>query len=72
MSISLSSSDDDDEKYIDKDFLDDIDKKIALSGGKRTIEPLSKGGGNPLIKVLLDFLLEKQRLLILFVVTAKF
>eukprot|EP00291_Cryptomonas_curvata_P010954 CAMPEP_0172190874 /NCGR_PEP_ID=MMETSP1050-20130122/23364_1 /TAXON_ID=233186 /ORGANISM="Cryptomonas curvata, Strain CCAP979/52" /LENGTH=87 /DNA_ID=CAMNT_0012865813 /DNA_START=120 /DNA_END=379 /DNA_ORIENTATION=- len=41
MSISLSSSSDD-EKYINKDFLRDIDEKIAVSGGSRTLQPLSR------------------------------
>jgi hypothetical protein len=39
MSISLSSSSDD-EKYID--FLRDIDEKIAESGGSRTLPPISR------------------------------
>lgn len=44
MSSSLSSSDDD-EKLIDKNFLKDIDEKIALSGGRKTVEPLVRGAG---------------------------
>ena len=43
MPISSNSSDDD-EKYIDKDFLAEIDAKIAAGTGAKILRPLSRGG----------------------------